>query len=166
MDSFPIYGQLSIDYGQLSIVWTLSIWTLSMHGQKTVHAWTAKILSIMDTVHTMDNLFLVHVHVHYLAQPRGLLTKAGLPVVCAKLTLSKMEHLKEYLESSTIHGLYYISTCQSKTAKAGWLLIVILGFGCAGYLIQSSFSDWADSPVTTTITPAHFRNSQIKKIYL
>ena len=65
MDSFPIYGQLSIDYGQLSIVWTLSIWTLSMHGQKTVHAWTAQILSIMDTVHTMDNLFLVHVHVHY-----------------------------------------------------------------------------------------------------
>ena len=64
-----------------------------------------------------------------------------------------MEGLKEYLEASTIHGLYYISTCKSTAAKAGWLLTVIIGFGSAGYFIQSSFSDWADSPVTTTITP-------------
>ena len=64
-----------------------------------------------------------------------------------------MENLKEYLETSTIHGVFYISTSKSHVAKAGWFMIVILGFGCAGYLIQSSFSDWADSPVSTTITP-------------
>ena len=64
-----------------------------------------------------------------------------------------MDKVKEYLESSTIHGLSYISTSKSRIAKAGWLIIVVLGFGSAGYLILSSFSDWASSPVSTTITP-------------
>ena len=64
-----------------------------------------------------------------------------------------MENLKEFLESTTIHGLSYIATCRSKIGKVGWLLAVTLCFGCAGYLIQSAFSDWADSPVSTTITP-------------
>ena len=63
-----------------------------------------------------------------------------------------MEGLKDFLESSTIHGLWYISTSKSKTAKAVWILVVAFGFGSAGYLIQSSFADWTDSPVATTIT--------------
>ena len=32
-------------------------------------------------------------------------------------------------------------------------MAIIAGFGSSAYLIQSSFSDWSDSPVSTTITP-------------
>ena len=64
-----------------------------------------------------------------------------------------MDILKEFLESTTIHGLYYISTCKSWFAKAGWMVVVALGFASSTFLIHSSFADWAASPVATTITP-------------
>ena len=43
--------------------------------------------------------------------------------------------LCEFLESTTIHGLVYISTSRSQLAKALWICIIALGFGTAGYLI-------------------------------
>ena len=64
-----------------------------------------------------------------------------------------MDILKEFLESTTIHGLYYISTCKSRIAKAGWLMVVAMGFAASTFLIHSSFAEWAKSPVATTITP-------------
>ena len=64
-----------------------------------------------------------------------------------------MDILKEFLEATTIHGLYYISTCKSWFAKAGWMVVVALGFAASTFLIHSSFADWAESPVATTITP-------------
>ena len=64
-----------------------------------------------------------------------------------------MEILNEYLENSMIHGLSYISSSKSKTVKLAWAVFVALGFGCAAFIIQSSFSDWSDSPVSTTVTP-------------
>ena len=63
-----------------------------------------------------------------------------------------METLREFLESTTIHGLSRIASSKSKPAKVGWLLVVIFGFGIAGFVIHSSFSEWDDSPVSTTIT--------------
>ena len=64
-----------------------------------------------------------------------------------------MDILKEFLDATTIHGLYYISTCKSWFAKAGWMVVVALGFAASTFLIHSSFADWAKSPVATTITP-------------
>ena len=64
-----------------------------------------------------------------------------------------MDCLREFLESSTIHGLSYIATSRSKVGQVGWTFIVALGFGCAGWLIQSSFTNWSSSPIATTITP-------------
>ena len=55
---FPNHGQLSIDYGQLSIVWTLSIWTLSMHGQFIVHAWIVVHGPLWTTVHAWISIKL------------------------------------------------------------------------------------------------------------
>ena len=75
-----------------------------------------------------------------------------------------MDHLREFLESSSIHGLFYISTCKSKVAKAGWTLVVALGFSFAFFLIHSSFSDWAESPVATTITPQSVANLQFPNV--
>ena len=67
--------------------------------------------------------------------------------------MQTMDILKEFLEATTIHGLYYISTCKSWFAKAGWMVVVALGFAASTFLIHSSFADWAESPVATTITP-------------
>ena len=61
-----------------------------------------------------------------------------------------MEGLKDFLESSTIHGLTYISTTR-KLVRPFWVLIVIAGFSAAGLLIYQSFQSWAESPVRTTI---------------
>ena len=61
-----------------------------------------------------------------------------------------MEHIKTFLESSTIHGLYYISSTR-RWSRLFWILTVIGGFSGAGYLINLSFDNWDQSPITTTI---------------
>ena len=61
-----------------------------------------------------------------------------------------MEGVREFLESSTIHGLVYIST-NRRLVQLFWICVVITGFTVAGVLINQSFSSWADSPISTTI---------------
>ena len=61
-----------------------------------------------------------------------------------------MEGVKIFLESSSIHGLNYISTSR-KLVKALWVIIVIAGFTGAGVMISKSVKDWSDNPVSTTI---------------
>ena len=65
------------------------------------------------------------------------------------LVTFKMEGLKNYLESSTVHGLAYIGQTRN-FAKVFWILIVITGFTVAGILIHQSFDNWQESPVKTT----------------
>ena len=62
-----------------------------------------------------------------------------------------MKEVWSFLESSTIHGLVYISTTSKSFAKLFWILVVIAGFTGAGIIIYLSFQDWANNPVTTTI---------------
>ena len=61
-----------------------------------------------------------------------------------------MERISAFLESSTIHGLIYISTTR-KYARAFWILVVLAGFTGAGYMIHTSLQSWDDSPIKTTI---------------
>ena len=63
-----------------------------------------------------------------------------------------MESVKEFLESSTVHGLIYISTSRSKLVKLSWFLIVLVCFGIAGYLIGKAYADWDESPASSVIT--------------
>ena len=63
-----------------------------------------------------------------------------------------MDILQQFLDSSTIHGVSYISSSKSLVARCLWSLTVIGGFVTAGLVIQSSFSDWSRSPVATSIT--------------
>ena len=60
--------------------------------------------------------------------------------------------LKEFLENSTIHGLVHISTAQSRASRAAWVAIVVACFACAIHMITSSYKEWQESPVSTTIT--------------
>ena len=58
--------------------------------------------------------------------------------------------LKEFLETSTIHGLYYVGTAK-KSIKLFWIFVVTVCFSVASYMIHQSFQNWAESPVATTI---------------
>ena len=70
-----------------------------------------------------------------------------------------MEYFNNFLESSTIHGLYYISTTK-RFVRLFWILTVVTGFSVSCFLIHQSFESWADSPVKTTIET--LPTSQIK----
>ena len=61
-----------------------------------------------------------------------------------------MAGIKQFFESSTIHGLYHISSA-TRLAKVFWLIIVFGGFSGAGILIYESFNNWQQSPISTTI---------------
>ena len=61
-----------------------------------------------------------------------------------------MEGMKTFLDSSTIHGLSYISST-GRWSRYFWIFVVIGGFSGAGYLIYESFYNWHQSPISTTI---------------
>ena len=63
---------------------------------------------------------------------------------------SNMVGVSTFLESSTIHGLNYISTTR-KYARAFWILVVVASFSSAAHLINTSFQSWANSPIKTTV---------------
>ena len=71
-------------------------------------------------------------------------------VICIATEYSTMEVARTFLETSTIHGLGYISSSRKNT-RLFWLVVVILGFTGAGLLIRESFQTWTDSPIKTTI---------------
>ena len=62
-----------------------------------------------------------------------------------------MDGIKEFLESSTVHGLSYISSARNRPTKLFWISIVIMGFSTAGYLINNAFLGWKKSPIDTSI---------------
>ena len=60
-----------------------------------------------------------------------------------------MKEIKELFETSTIHGVYFISSTR-KLARLFWLSVVLSGFIGAGYLIWKSFDNWNRNPIITT----------------
>ena len=63
-----------------------------------------------------------------------------------------MKAFKEFLESSTIHGLSYISTSRTGLGKLVWSSFVLTGFSLAAYLITSSYMAMKESPISTSIS--------------
>ena len=59
---------------------------------------------------------------------------------------------REFLESSTIHGLVHISSAKSRAARVAWVAIVVACFAFAIHMITRSYKEWQESPVSTTIT--------------
>ena len=58
--------------------------------------------------------------------------------------------LKQFLESSTIHGLSYLASTK-RLPRLFWIMIVVFGFSIAGFLISQAFRNWSESPIKTTI---------------
>ena len=74
-----------------------------------------------------------------------------------------MEGVSSFLEDSTIHGLNYISTTK-KYARLFWVLVVVAGFSTAGYMIQTSFKDWAVNPIRTTLETMPISEIKLPKV--
>lgn len=58
--------------------------------------------------------------------------------------------IKEFFENTTIHGLSYLST-EHHFSKLFWALVVASAIAFEAFLINSSFLDWENDPVGTTI---------------
>ena len=74
-----------------------------------------------------------------------------------------MDDFKLFLESSTVHGLTYISTTRRFT-RLFWVFVVLGGFSCALYLIHESFQSWTESPVSTTIETLPIKKIKFPKV--
>ena len=74
-----------------------------------------------------------------------------------------MEGVRTFLESSTIHGLTYISTTR-KYARIFWILVVITGFVGASLIIKESFESWSESPVKTTTETLPISELKLPKV--
>ena len=61
-----------------------------------------------------------------------------------------MEHIKEIFDTSTIHGLSWISGTR-RLSRLFWIFTVLIGFCSAIYLIYLSFHNWNEHPIATTI---------------
>ena len=66
--------------------------------------------------------------------------------------MASSQIIGDFFENSTIHGLAHISTAKSRTAKLVWVAIVVACFAFAIHMITSSYKEWQESPVSTTIT--------------
>ena len=75
-----------------------------------------------------------------------------------------MDVLREFLESSTIHGLTDIASSKSRLGKCLWGLVVVLGFCTAGYLINGSYVDWRNSPISTSISTVPIEDLPFPKV--
>ena len=74
-----------------------------------------------------------------------------------------MEGVRSFFESSTIHGLAYISTTR-RYARLFWILIIFTGFLGASLIIKESFDSWSDSPVRTTIETLPISEVRLPKV--
>ena len=75
-----------------------------------------------------------------------------------------MEDLKEFLESTTIHGLTYIATAKSIFSKFFWIIIMVLSFVTSIILIESLFSSWSANPVSTTVETKSISKSPFPRV--
>ena len=62
------------------------------------------------------------------------------------------EEVREFLESSTIHGIAHISTERPAVLKVAWVVVVAASFAVAIHMISNSYVEWGESPVSTIVT--------------
>ena len=59
--------------------------------------------------------------------------------------------VRDFLESSTIHGLVHISMGKNVFIRWVWGIIVVACFSCGIYMIESAVESWVDNPVVTSV---------------
>ena len=77
--------------------------------------------------------------------------------------LKIMKEFKHFLDSSTIHGVQHVSSERS-CFRLIWIFVIVCGFSISFYLINNSFSNWNQSPITTTIETVPITQMTFPKI--
>ena len=62
-----------------------------------------------------------------------------------------MKTFRKLLEKSSIGGLSYISTSETKVEKLFWLLVVLTSISVTTFLTTQAIVNWSKYPVATTI---------------
>ena len=75
-----------------------------------------------------------------------------------------MNPFREFLEASNLHGLVYISKAESKWGKVLWAVSVFASFTLAAILINKSFDDWADHPISSVISTHPVEDLKFPKV--
>ena len=75
----------------------------------------------------------------------------------------EMGLVKDYLSSSTIHGLSFIGSTKS-FIRLLWIFIVIFAFSSAALLIKSAFQTWSEAPIKTTIETLDIMELKLPKV--
>ena len=105
---------------------------------------------IEDPIRCMSLLYchVIHITIHFIESNVWMTDKRFNEH--SSTPRATMDLLTSYLENSSIHGLGLISHTKS-FRRALWVCIVISGFTAAGIIINKSFENWANNPITTTV---------------
>ena len=71
--------------------------------------------------------------------------------------------VREFLESSSIHGLSYIAS-SNRCTRLFWTFVIFSGFSGAFYLINQAFNTWAETPISTTIEMLPIKNLKFPNV--
>ena len=74
-----------------------------------------------------------------------------------------MDSIREFLISSTIHGLSHITKTKG-LLRLFWMFVISTGFIGAGVLIKQSFESWTMNPVFTTIETLPITQIEFPKV--
>ena len=66
--------------------------------------------------------------------------------------------ITEYLETTTIHGLRYLSECRSIVEKAVWFFLIVACICFEAQSILSFFVDSNNDPIKTTLSTTSVQN--------
>ena len=74
-----------------------------------------------------------------------------------------MEHVRTFLQTSSIHGLIHIPRSR-KFKQLIWVVTVFVGFSSAFILISTSFESWRKSPVRTVTETVPISEIRLPKV--
>ena len=74
-----------------------------------------------------------------------------------------MDSIREFLKSSTIHGLSHITETKG-LVRCFWMFVISTGFIGSGVLIKQSFESWSTNPVFTTIETLPITEIEFPKV--
>lgn len=63
-----------------------------------------------------------------------------------------MTMLKQFLDTTSIHGLKYVGQSKHFCAKAAWLTLILASFSCAVAVIFMTVKAWDEQPTTVQET--------------
>ena len=75
-----------------------------------------------------------------------------------------MRSIKEFLDSSSIHGLAYVSSSGRVALKFFWASVTLSGMSMAVFLINQAFISWRESPITSSIETMPISKAPFPKI--